>query len=360
MWTFRHQKDGRHVAMQGARFFAVSLIAAVAGLRAARGVRARRIPEDPGRDAGRRPGRADLVSRQQALVVPLAAHEGSSHAGRRPGRAARLRRSARRGARRRLIAARRSQIVKQQPAARTLLLTHSGRALQRSGARASDWLVIVRQAFPRTPLASWLVDRTTGAISGHSPTAEHPPPRGHRGDPHRAARRQGRRLGAALQGAHPVRELRPDVPHLDGARERRPALRRDRAGRGRRPHRQGAARVDGAAGELDDGARLQGVVRAEAQRHASLARLLRGLPDRARRLAPHLDAAHARPRRPALLLDLALVLRARPRVLGRAAAVPADGLPDRAPDLDRRARRGRGRPARDGCRPGRWRLWRSS
>ena len=53
------------------------------------------------------------------------------------------------------------QIVKRQPAARTLQLTHPG---ARFSARAagSDWLVIVRQAFPRTPLASWLVDRTTG------------------------------------------------------------------------------------------------------------------------------------------------------------------------------------------------------
>jgi putative flippase GtrA len=31
VWTFRHQKDDSHVAMQGARFFAVSLLAAVAG-----------------------------------------------------------------------------------------------------------------------------------------------------------------------------------------------------------------------------------------------------------------------------------------------------------------------------------------
>ena len=31
VWTFRHQKDGLHVAMQGARFFAVSMMAAVAG-----------------------------------------------------------------------------------------------------------------------------------------------------------------------------------------------------------------------------------------------------------------------------------------------------------------------------------------
>jgi putative flippase GtrA len=31
VWTFRHQKDDSHVAMQGARFFAVSLVAAAAG-----------------------------------------------------------------------------------------------------------------------------------------------------------------------------------------------------------------------------------------------------------------------------------------------------------------------------------------
>ena len=44
----------------------------------------------------------------------------------------------------------------------------------------------------------------------------------------------------------------------------------------------------------------------------------------------HPHAAHARSRRAALVLGLALVLRARARVLGRAPAVPADGLPDRA------------------------------
>ena len=31
LWTFRLQRNGSHVAMQGARFFAVSLIAATAG-----------------------------------------------------------------------------------------------------------------------------------------------------------------------------------------------------------------------------------------------------------------------------------------------------------------------------------------
>jgi dolichol-phosphate mannosyltransferase len=31
-WTFRQERDGSHVAMQGARFFAVSLVAAILGL----------------------------------------------------------------------------------------------------------------------------------------------------------------------------------------------------------------------------------------------------------------------------------------------------------------------------------------
>jgi putative flippase GtrA len=31
VWTFRHQRDGSHMAMQGARFFAISLLAAAAG-----------------------------------------------------------------------------------------------------------------------------------------------------------------------------------------------------------------------------------------------------------------------------------------------------------------------------------------
>ena len=31
VWTFRHERDASHMAMQGARFFAVSLLAAAAG-----------------------------------------------------------------------------------------------------------------------------------------------------------------------------------------------------------------------------------------------------------------------------------------------------------------------------------------
>jgi hypothetical protein len=60
-------------------------------------------------------------------------------------------------------------IVKRQPAARTLALAHPGARFTAQSA-GSDWLVIARQAFPPTPLASWLVNRKSGAISGHSPT----------------------------------------------------------------------------------------------------------------------------------------------------------------------------------------------
>jgi len=56
-------------------------------------------------------------------------------------------------------------IVKRQPAARTLALAHPGARFTAQSA-GSDWLVIARQAFPRTPLASWLVNRKSGAISG--------------------------------------------------------------------------------------------------------------------------------------------------------------------------------------------------
>ncbi|HET6173505.1 MAG TPA: hypothetical protein VFD90_12900 [Gaiellales bacterium] len=61
-------------------------------------------------------------------------------------------------------------IVKRQPAARTLLLTHPGATFGAQPA-GGDWLVIARQALPRTPLASWLVDRRSGAVTGHSPTS---------------------------------------------------------------------------------------------------------------------------------------------------------------------------------------------
>ena len=61
--------------------------------------------------------------------------------------------------------------------------------------------------------------------------------------------------------------------------------------------------VDGAAGRVGDGARQsRRVRRQEAEQLFRLARLLRHLPARARRLAPAALAAHARPRRAALVL----------------------------------------------------------
>ena len=71
VWTFRHERDASHMAMQGARFFAVSLLAAAAGFVLLETFVRARPTQDPGRDARRRARRADLVPRQQALVVPL-------------------------------------------------------------------------------------------------------------------------------------------------------------------------------------------------------------------------------------------------------------------------------------------------
>ena len=61
-------------------------------------------------------------------------------------------------------------IAKSQPEGRSLLLSHPGATftVRRAG---TNWLVLARQAFPKTPLASWLIDRTSGEIRGHSPTA---------------------------------------------------------------------------------------------------------------------------------------------------------------------------------------------
>jgi hypothetical protein len=59
-------------------------------------------------------------------------------------------------------------IAKRQPAGRSLLLSHPGArfTVRRAG---GNWLVLARQAFPQTPLASWLIDRSTGGIRGQSP-----------------------------------------------------------------------------------------------------------------------------------------------------------------------------------------------
>ena len=55
-------------------------------------------------------------------------------------------------------------IAKEQPAGRTLLLAHPDARFtaRRAGA---NWLVLARQAFPETPLASWVIDRERAARS---------------------------------------------------------------------------------------------------------------------------------------------------------------------------------------------------
>ena len=70
LWTFSGSGTARaHV--QGMRFLAVSVTALAAEPRAAHVVRAARPRQDPCADAGRLPGDADLVRRQQALDVRL-------------------------------------------------------------------------------------------------------------------------------------------------------------------------------------------------------------------------------------------------------------------------------------------------
>ena len=83
-----------------------------------------------------------------------------------------------------------------------------------------------------------------------------------------------------------------------------------------------------------------------------LARVLRRLPDRARRLAPAALAAEPRPARAALLLGLALVLQPRRHLHERAARLSAALVPPRPDDLDRLAGRRaarRGPSGRSGC-----------
>ncbi|HEY3614409.1 MAG TPA: hypothetical protein VGK92_11915, partial [Gaiellales bacterium] len=61
-------------------------------------------------------------------------------------------------------------IAKRQPEGRTLLLSHhDARFTVRTAGR--NWLVLAHQAFPDTPLASWLIDRADGTVRGRSPVA---------------------------------------------------------------------------------------------------------------------------------------------------------------------------------------------
>ena len=94
--------------------------------------------------------------------------------------------------------------------------------------------------------------------------------------------------------------------------------------------------VDGPAGRVGDGARQpRRVRRQEAEQLSGVARVLRGLPARARRLAPAALAAHARPRRAAVVLGLAVVLQPRQHLRQRAARLSAARVPDRPRAVDR-------------------------
>ena len=122
---------------------------------------------------------------------------------------------------------------------------------------------------------------------------------------------------------------------------------RDRVRRRQERHRHPG--MDGAAGRLEDGPRLSGRLRRrEDQQLSGLARLLRGLPARARRLAASALASQRRPARAAVVLGIALVLQPRQRLHGDAARLPAALLAPAALRLGRAARRaepGRGRVA---------------
>ena len=113
--------------------------------------------------------------------------------------------------------------------------------------------------------------------------------------------------------------------------------RRDRDRHRGRPHRAGSKEAwtgpqvawkmaRGAEGAFG-GKTLNGV--------AGLARVLRGLPARARRLPAAAVAAQPRPARAAVVLDLAALLQRRRHLHERAARLPAAGLPARPHALDR-------------------------
>ena len=125
------------------------------------------------------------------------------------------------------------------------------------------------------------------------------------------------------------RSSRSDAKHRDlstsarwstatGRSATSPATRRSRwSSSTRRP--AGARVVDRLPGRLEDGARLLGRLRPQAQRPLRLPAALRALPGRAGRLAAPLAGRHPRPARPARLRRLPLLLQpGRDRRLGAA------------------------------------------
>ena len=60
-------------------------------------------------------------------------------------------------------------IAKNQPEGKAVLLSHPDArfTVRRAG---GNWLVLAREAFPATPLASWVIDRVSGVVRSRSPT----------------------------------------------------------------------------------------------------------------------------------------------------------------------------------------------
>ena len=238
VWTFRHQRDDSHVAMQGARFFAVSLLAAAAGLRAARGCSC--APACPRSRPRCSPSRSSCRSRSSATSTGRSASgvmtaqppswPRCSCSSRCP-RVARADVSAQRGDRDRQAAARGPHAAALAPR----------RALHARSARAANWLVLARAGLPaRRRSRAGSIDRASGAISGQSPTESI------RRLEDTAAIRIAlrdpkvadwvRRYKAHTQYATYDPTFHTWTVHVNAGA----ALRRDRAGRDRRPHGQGA------------------------------------------------------------------------------------------------------------------------
>ena len=138
-----HQRDDSHVAMQGARFFAVSLLAAAGGLRAARGLRARRrCPRSRPRCSR---SRSSCRSRSSATSTGRSASRVWGELPSWPppcSCSSRCRSVARADVSGRAIA-----IAKEQPGGRALLLAHPDArfTVRRAGA---NWLVLARAGVP--------------------------------------------------------------------------------------------------------------------------------------------------------------------------------------------------------------------
>ena len=257
LWTFRGQRG--HVAYQGLRFLVVSLVA-LGGeplvLRRARRARRRQDRRAGDRD---RPGDAAQLRRQQALVVPRAPRRRL-----RPARRVVLRRS-----RSPAAAAARARPRRRRPRPATTRRAASSRRRSRRrscGAAAPDRADEARRAiFLADPkVADWLdryptKDRATDATFDKDAAVDGERLVGRGGrDRDRARRRRDGAVTEAWTGPQVAWKMARGYPGAFGG-----------------------TKINSSAG---------------------LARLLRALPARARRLAPPAVAAEPRPARAALVL----------------------------------------------------------